>query len=206
MLLGLPPLYVRWATPTPRPPRLPPLSSLTQERYDLYVANWGYHTSIILEQPQGWSLGPVNDPQAPFVEYSWGDRNFYMKGDFSPLSLFATVFLPTSSVLHLRNWSQAPTLENGIHRLYHRQVDAQQLYALIRSLETALQHPRPAALPPVDRFRGRFYPGREFYILWSACNAWTVEHLAAADLAKPSRTIVWAEQVTPQLRHFRSLH
>ncbi len=206
LLFGLPPLYM-WAT-TPAAPaiRLPPLPD-SNSHYDLYVANWGYHTSIILQQPQGWQLGPDNDPNARFVEYSWGDRNFYMNADFSPIALFSTVLLPTPSVLHLRNWSQAPTLRNGMRHLYHRQINAQQLRTLIQSLETTFKRTpqRPAALPPVPRFRGRFYPAREFYIFWSACNAWTVEHLAQANLAQPQWSVLLAEQVAPQLRQFQIL-
>lgn len=206
LLAGLPPLYMAAFTPHPVSSPLLQNRSLPPEQvYDLYVANWGYHTSIIVQQPQGWRLGPANAVDAPFVEYSWGDRNFYMNANFSPFALFATVFLPTESVIHLRNWSQAPTSNDGMRRLYHRQIDAQQLRTLIVSLETTFQgaSPRSAPLPPVARFRGRFYPGREFYIFWSACNAWTVRHLAAADLAQPGWAIIVAEQVAPQLRHFQ---
>ncbi|MEO0373439.1 MAG: DUF2459 domain-containing protein [Cyanobacteria bacterium P01_A01_bin.17] len=209
LLLGLPPVYMAVFTPYPvSSPWLQDRSLPPGNVYDLYVANWGYHTSIILQQPQGWRLGPSNAVDTPFVEYSWGDRNFYMNADFSPPALFATVFLPTRSVLHLRNWSQAPTSDDGMRHLYHRQINAQQLSTLIGSLETTFkgaEPERPDALPPVARFRGRFYPAREFYIFWSACNAWTVNHLAAADLARPGWSVLAAEQVAPKLRHFQAL-
>ena len=208
LLLGLPVCYIAVFTPRPIPSLILQKRAIdTGKTYKLFVANWGYHTSIILQQPEGWQLGPENDVDAPFVEYSWGDRNFYMNADFSPTALFSTVFLPTSSVLHLRNWARDPQPEDGMRHLYSRQINAQQLRRLIRSLETTFQgsQSRPMPLPPVTRFRGRFYPAREFYIFWSACNAWTVQHLAAAGLAKNGWSIVVAEQVAPHLLDFKAL-
>jgi hypothetical protein len=204
ILLGGPALFIACFTP-PVPTQPSAGLPIPEQSYHLYVADWGYHTTIILQQPKGWRLGPENDPDAAFVEYSWGDRNFYMNADFSPPALFATVFLPTPSVLHLRNWSQAPTLSSGMRYLYHRHINAQQLRALINSLETSFETSRANVLPPVPRFRGRFYPGREYYIFWSACNAWTVNHLAQAGLARSGWPILIAAQVAPQLRGFKSL-
>lgn len=204
LLLGLPPFYIWTRTPPSSSTRLPAILP-SKTHYDLYVANWGYHTSIIVQQPQGWKLGPANAPDATFVEYSWGDLNFYMNADFSPLALFTTVFLPTPSVLHLRNWSKAPTLKNGMRHLYYRQINAQQLRTLVNSLETSFKTSRAVVLPLVPRFRGRFYPGREYYIFWSACNAWTIRHLAKAGLAKGDLPVAIADQVAPQLRDFKAL-
>ena len=42
-------------------------------QYRVLVADWGYHTAIILEQPRGWSMGPIGEERAPFLEYAWGE-------------------------------------------------------------------------------------------------------------------------------------
>ncbi|HEY2853947.1 MAG TPA: hypothetical protein VGJ18_13925 [Gemmatimonadaceae bacterium] len=49
-------------------------------RYRVYVADWDYHTSIILQQPPNWQLGSLGAERAPFVEFAWGDRRFYNGG------------------------------------------------------------------------------------------------------------------------------
>ena len=51
---------------------------LDSRSYRVFVADWGYHTSIIVERPPGARLGPEAREGAPFVEYAWGDRRFYM--------------------------------------------------------------------------------------------------------------------------------
>src|SRR5918912_1413995 len=93
-LFAVPPVYMAVATPPPGPVRLPATDD-ERARYRVYVGDWGYHTSIVVEQPRGWRLGPLGREDAPFVEYAWGDRRFYMESNFWPHAVFAAAFLPT---------------------------------------------------------------------------------------------------------------
>ena len=210
-LFGLPPLYMAVATPPAGPVRLPatPAPDDARRRFRVFVAAWGYHTSIMVEQPPGWRLGPPGEEDAPFVEYSWGERRFYKDQDYRPHSLFAAVFLPTASVVYLDGWERLPDPQNGTHNLYVRQVTATQMRALVTKMERTL--PRTPSGERVAAFRhapgraGRFYPGRECYIFWSDCNAWTVKCLGAAGLAGSSALVVAEGQVPGRLRGFRRL-
>ena len=214
LLFGLPPLYMALNTP----PAIAPCridstarvaeSSKELQQYAVYVVRFQYHTSIIIEQRPGWQLGPPGAEQARFVEYSWGDRRFYMEANTSLPSVLSAVFLPTESVVYLQGHAQPPRLGKQVQQLYHRRVTGTTLRRLATALEqsiaTGATGDRAASHPPVVRYPGRFYPGREFYIFWSDCNAWTVRQLAAADLADPGHLIIFAEQVQPQLRQFES--
>ena len=79
--------------------------------------------------------------------------------------------------------------------------------ALVTQMERALPRTpsgeRVAPFPPMPGRAGRFYPGRECYIFWSDCNAWTVKCLRAAGLAGSSVLVVAEEQVPGRLRGFR---
>jgi hypothetical protein len=35
--------------------------------YQVFVADWGYHTSIVVEQPRDWTLGPPRKERAPLL-------------------------------------------------------------------------------------------------------------------------------------------
>ena len=177
------------------------------ERHRVRVVGWGYHTSIVVEQPAGWRLGPPGRESAPLVEFSWGDRAYYMEADHRPHALFAALFLPTESVVYVRGWDAPPDRRAGARTVLVREVGAEDLRRLVASLErSVVRAPGGARAAPhraVPYYRGRFYPGREFYLFWSDCNAWTVARLHEAGLAGSARGVFLEQQVPSRLRGFR---
>ncbi|WP_299402285.1 DUF2459 domain-containing protein [Acaryochloris sp. IP29b_bin.148] len=204
-LWGMPALYMAVFTPPSPTIELPNLDTLKQAKYDIYVVNWGFHTALILEQPQGWRLGPTNHAQARYVEYGWGDKRFFMLSDTSIPTTLAAGVLPTASVMYLRGRETLPQPQYA-RQLYHRQITPQQLHSLLRSLEQSFQRTtngeRVAPYPQVPRFAGQFYPGREYYVIWSDCNAWTVRQLQAINVAQAYFPVILSEQVGPSLTGF----
>lgn len=207
LLWGLPALYM--AIQTPPPPGVTiPLPAETA--YRVWVARYGYHTAILIEQPDGWHLGPPGQENAPIVEYAWGDRSYYMESDHRLHRLLAALFLPTESVMYVRAHNVLPTPQTGILGLYVREVDATTLQRLVQSLEQGFvrksESTREPPFPPVSNYRGRFYPGRTFYVFWSACNAWTVRHLERAGLAQTPLFVFLEQQVPGRLNSFRRVY
>src|ERR671938_18103 len=68
-------------------------------------------------------VGPAGREDAPFVEYAWGDRRFYMESNFWPHVVFATLFLPTESVAYVDGWPRAPGPSDGARSLSRADVD-----------------------------------------------------------------------------------
>lgn len=174
--------------------------------YRVLVVDWGYHTAIVVEQPRGLSLGPPGEERAPFLEYAWGDRRFFMESDYRPHALFATLALPTASVLYLDGRADLSSL-SGARAVYARTVDDAALQLLLRDLERSFAHAadgtRLAPFAPAPGYRGRFFPARGRY-LWSRdCNWWTVRRLAGAALAGSGTGVVFSAQVAGRLKGFR---
>ena len=200
--LGFPPLYaavVREVRPALTLP-VPPAAS-----YRVFVVDWGYHTAIIIEQPRGWRLGPPGEETAPFVEYAWGDRRFYLESDFRPHVLFATLVLPTETVLYVDGRPDPPRL-GGAEAVLTRTIDAPALHALITELERSARRAadgaREAPLPPAAGYGGRFYPAHGVYLWARDCNWWTVARLAGAGLADGGAGVLFTTQVPGRLRGF----
>lgn len=168
--------------------------------YRVYVANWGYHTSIFIEQPPGWRMGPPGEETAPFVEFAWGDRRFYMESNFK--AILATLFLPTETVMYLDGRKSPPVA----HAVYLRRVSGTTLRALLTEIERSIVHPasgeRAMPFPPVSGYAGRFYPGHGAYLWAGDCNWWTVERLRGAGLAGSGAGVVIGDQVASRLRGF----
>lgn len=179
--------------------------------FRVYVADWGYHTSIILEQPPNWRLGPPGQEAAPFVEYAWGDRRFYMEANYRPDAVFATLLLPTESVAYVAGWRSAPEQNSRPRALFRRDLTARELQHLVGSLEAAIRRTNGARTPPhpppnrVGAFSGRFYLAERSYLWWNDCNRWVLDRLAAAELARSGRGVIFAGQVGARLRGFRQL-
>jgi hypothetical protein len=173
--------------------------------YHVYVADWGYHTSVIVEQPPGWALGPPGEERAAYLEYAWGDRRFYLESDYRLHSLFATMALPTASVLYLAGRSNPPRL-TGAHAAFVRTVDATTVRALFVALEaSALRHggERPSPYPRAVGYSGRFYAAHGAYLWTRDCNWWTIRRLAEAGLAGSSTAVVFSGQVRSRLLGFQ---
>ncbi|MDX1935161.1 MAG: DUF2459 domain-containing protein [Capsulimonadales bacterium] len=202
----VPAVRIRLLTEPPGVVALPPVPS-GKTQYDLYVIAYGYHTAIFLEQPDGWRLGPPGNESADFLEYGWGDRRFYGFNDQSIPAMLTAAFWGTPSVVYVGGEEGFPPAKRTIRAAYYRTVTAEQLRLLLTGLEQAMTRAasgeRPPPLPPRTDLKGRFFPAREYYILWSDCNRWTVERLREVGLARTGVGVVVPEQVGGRLIGFR---
>lgn len=201
--LLFPPLYAALASePPPLPVALP---AAPPGAYRVFVVDWGYHTAVVVQQPPGWTLGPPGEERAPFVEYAWGDRRFYLESDYRPHALFATLALPTAAVLYVDGRPDPPAL-GGARAVYTRTVDAPTLERLVRQLEGAATQDahgaRAAPYPAAAGYAGRFYPARGAYLWAHDCNWWTARRLAAAGLARGAGGVLLSAQVGGRLQGF----
>ena len=207
-LLLLPWVWMRLFTPAPAPVPLPPLAD-SAGQWRVYVVDWGYHSSLLVEQPQGWRLGPPGEEDARFVEYGWGDRSFYMESSYWPHALFAALFLPTPSVVYLDGETMEPHAMRSAKAVWRRTLTASELRRLLLALEQEMTRgaagERPAPFPPAAGYAGRFYPGRESYIFWSNCNSWTLRALDRAGLGGTPHLVFFSPQVGGRLRDFERL-
>jgi hypothetical protein len=206
LLLIVPPALVEIAPDAPRTVALQPAPA---GPYRVYVADWGYHTSVIFQQASGWRLGSLGSEGATFVEFAWGDRRFYMESNYRPDAVFATLLLPTESVAYVQTWSSDPAQVAQPRALYEREVDAPTVTALAAALEGTIRRTpggeRPLPFSAVPGYPGRFYPAHGRYLWWSDCNRWTVDRLASAHLARGGRGVFFSGQVAGRLIGFHQI-
>lgn len=168
------------------------------------ILAWGYHTSILVEQPAPWHLGPPGEESAPYVEYGWGDRKFYKDRDRSFINTFALAFLGTQTVVYVDGWDHLPTANDGLLWRRSAHVSAEELHRLVVGLEQSFERsdntPRPSPYPQRDATRGLFYPGRQYYIWWYDCNSWVVRRLHEAELTGTGDGVLTADDVAGRLK------
>lgn len=173
--------------------------------YTVAIVDWGYHTAVIIPQPEGWRLGPPGREGAGWVEYAWGDRGFYRDSDFRPHAVYATLVLPTPTVTYVEGRDRLPA--RGGRSMHAREVDAPTLRALAMELERSIRRDaagrRVAPSPPVPGYAGRFHDAHGRYLWTRDCNRWTVERLAAVGLARGGGLVVFSGQVAGRLEGWR---
>jgi uncharacterized protein (TIGR02117 family) len=183
--------------------------------WHVYVTDLGYHTSITLAQPldipgaaSSATLGHPGPPgweTAPYVEWGWGDRGFYQYSDFSPLGVYAALFLPTASVVYLDGDTREPT-NRGVKSLWVRDIDGATAVRLMAHMELSVQHDAQGARLPasgyVRGYHGQFYPAHGRYLWTRDCNHWVAEELALVGLASSSFAVVTSGQVVRRLVGF----
>jgi len=131
---------------------------------------------------------------ADYLEFGWGDRDYYMAPRVGPWVSFKAAFLPTASVVHVagvRGSLQAAFPGSDIVQI---RISRAALEGLLRYVHGAFDRERgpAAALAP------GFYPGRDTFHLLRTCNVWTARALRAAGL--PVRDALTVEGVMSQVR------
>jgi uncharacterized protein (TIGR02117 family) len=122
-----------------------------------------------------------------YLSFGWGDRDFFLKGSFDPISIFDALFLPSSTVMHV--WGHrdlqhlSPAFEVKQIWLSHGQY-----LRLATFINAGFQHHQTGA-PRYMRqglYRNSgFYEAVGTYSILRTCNTWTAEALRRADANTP---------------------
>jgi len=133
-------------------------------------------------------------PGADYLEFGWGDRDFYMAPGAGPWLSFKAAFLPTQSVVHIAGVRGALGGAFPGAEIVAIPLSRAALEALLRYVHDAFVREGDAATP-----LGRgFYAGRETFHLLRTCNVWTAGALRAAGL--PVRNALTVEGIMGQVR------
>jgi uncharacterized protein (TIGR02117 family) len=171
----------------------------------VFVVHSAWHASIVLHKDDiSTDAVPelVDFPQAQFIEFSWGDKDYFPNPDAGIFSALKAAFFSSGSVLHvvgfnagLKNfYPEAEIIELRLSPpAYTRLVDYISQTFLRSATERRAQ--AGAGLFPYSRF----YPATRKFSLMKTCNAWVAEALESAGLPIASSYVVTAGQLAEQL-------
>ncbi len=159
--------------------------------HPIYLHNNGVHTSIILpNDPQLAQMFPAshlpgNPPDARYLAFGWGDREFYLNTpywrDVRPRVVLNAIVGSGATLLHV---DHLPDILPGSKRLI---IDAQSYRTIVA---TIINTRKDAASPPIRGYGDAdiFYlaKGRSYSALYT-CNNWTASVLREAGI----RTGLW---------------
>ena len=182
----------------------PPDGEPTTHR--VYVARNGWHTSIVVARrdlPSGRVPEAADLPAADFLEFGWGDREYFPAENPTIGMTLSAALIPTPSVVHLVGLARPPQPARPETEVLIVPVSGPGLDRLTARLDAAFERPpggRAAPITPRFEPHRRFYPARGSFHLFNTCNTWVARKLAAAGLALSSSGVITASELMRRLR------
>ena len=169
---------------------------------EVHVVSNRWHTGIALARqaidPE--ILPEIADlPEPVFVEFGWGDKEFYQTPDPGLATTLIAAMTPTPAVMHVAGLAAAPALYFTDVEVVVLDLPPDDFRHLQEQIAASFARPG-ARLGRSLYGRGYFYPAVGEFHLFNTCNSWTARMLAAAGVAIDASSVQSAEDVMRQLR------
>jgi len=149
--------------------------------------NYGWHSALVIRKvdiPVG-ILPEINDfPDAEYLEFGWGDRDYYQAADPGIFLTLKAVFFSGGSVLHVAGFN-GPVASIFRHaEIIEIGTSAEAFQELVTFISRSFSRSGAfhAKARPGLYASSRFYPATGRFHLFRTCNTWVASALNAAGL------------------------
>jgi uncharacterized protein (TIGR02117 family) len=152
----------------------------------IFVTSNGWHSSIVFARadlPPGRVPEAADFPDARFLEFGWGDAEYYPAKDATVGMALSAALVPTPAVVHVAGLPVEPARRYPKAEVVPISVDAQGLGRLVKFIDATFARgggPRATATGLGLYATSLFYPALGRFHLFNTCNTWTARALAAA--------------------------
>ena len=180
-----------------------PLAVLPQAPLEtsIFLVPQGGHTGIAVRHadiPAALLPEKRDFPDADFLEFGWGDRDFYMAETAGPWLAFKAAFFPTPSAVHVAGIRGALDAYFPQSEIVEVRLSRPALERLLRYVHDTFRRDGGAS----EALGRGFYAGRDTFHLLRTCNVWTAGALRAAGL--PVQDAITVEGIMSQVRPLRA--
>ena len=172
---------------------------------EVFVVPGSWHAAIVL---RARDIDPAaipeiaNFPSARFIEFSWGDENYFPDPNSGVLAALKAAFWSSGSVVHV------VALNDEVKKFYPGAAVVELRFSrmayakLVEFLSASFTRPAPGvgATPSPGLFSySRFYPSPQRFSLIRTCNRWVADALEAAGVPIAPSYVFTAGQLAEQL-------
>lgn len=174
--------------------------------HTIYVFSNGWHTSIVLSRD---ALAPgsipeaADFPQAAFLEFGWGDREYYPSPRPTMGMALAAALTPTPAVMHLAGLPRPPQELYRKAEVLALRLSAEALGRLIARIDASFDRPQGGRAETVAQGLYQdswFYAAHGRFHLFNTCNTWTARMLSAAGVGVSPSGVMTADDLMRRLR------
>lgn len=169
-----------------------------------FIVHNAWHAAIVLLKND---ISPdavpelVDFPQARFIEFSWGDKDYFPNPDAGIFAALKAAFWSSGSVLHVVGVTADVKTFYPTAEIVELQLSAPAFARLQDFIAQTFARPAGgSARPSAGLFAySRFYPSTRKFSLLKTCNTWVAEALESAGLPITPSGVMTAGQLAEQI-------
>jgi uncharacterized protein (TIGR02117 family) len=185
-----------------------PVGGEAKNARTVFIVHDAWHAAIVIRKMDIPTvvLPELRDfPSAEYLEFSWGDRDYFPAPDGGLGLALKAAFWSSGSVLHVVGFKDA--VENvypgaDIIAITLSEEGFQRLIKFISETFSRPHSPAPAEARPGLFSNGRFYSAEGKFSLLRTCNTWVAEALSTAGLPINPGYVITAGNLGNQVRSF----
>ena len=177
----------------------------------VFIVYDSWHAAIVIKRSE-IALDAIPEladfPQAEFVEFSWGDKDYFPNPHAGVLSAVKAALWSSGSVLHVVGFSGSVESFYRGARITELAIDSQGYDRLISYISETVSRPSPSvpAQPSAGLFLySRFYPASRDFSLLRTCNTWVAEALEQAGLPISASLVITVGNLDSQLARLKPI-
>lgn len=172
---------------------------------EIFIVHSSWHAAIVLRTHDIdlTAVPEIRDlPGARFIEFSWGDENYFTDPHAGVLAALKAAFWSSGSVVHV------VAVNDDVKKFYPGAAVVELRFSrtsyakLVQFISDSFTRPTPrtAARPSPGLFPySRFYPSPRRFSLIRTCNRWVADALEAAGAPIAPSYVITAGQLAEQL-------
>jgi uncharacterized protein (TIGR02117 family) len=183
-----------------------PLGGEAKNVRSVFIVHDAWHAAIVIKKADipVAVLPELKDfPSAEYLEFSWGDRDYFPAPDAGLGLALKAAFWSSGSILHVVGFKDA--VENfypsaDIIGITLSEEGFQRLIQFISDTFSRPHPPAPAEARPGLFSNGRFYAAEGKFSVFRTCNTWVAEALSAAGLPISPGYVITAGNLSNRVR------
>jgi uncharacterized protein (TIGR02117 family) len=185
-----------------------PLPAGGKHARTVFVVHDAWHAAIVARKADIpiAVLPELRDfPSAEYLEFSWGDRDYFPAPDAGIGLAIKAAFWSSGSILHVVGFREAVENFFPSGEIIDIHLSEENFHRLIKFLSDTFSRPdppAPAEARPGLFPHGRFYAAEGKFSLFRTCNTWVAEALSSAGLPIRPNYVFTAANLGNQLRPF----
>lgn len=149
-----------------------------------YVTGHGWHTGIVVDRGKWFEYADSLEgyPQGDYLEFGWGDKDFFMDQTPGVWTYITAAFWPTTTVIHISAFSSSPEERFTGSDVVEISLTEEGLKGMVEFIDDRMHRSDGELQVAGSGLYGPsvFVDSKGRYILPYTCNVWTGRALRAA--------------------------
>jgi uncharacterized protein (TIGR02117 family) len=170
-----------------------------------FVVHSSWHAAIVLRRDDlsADAVPEISDfPEVQFVEFSWGDKDYFPNPEAGFFSALNAAFWSGGSVLHVVGFNGEPMSFYPGAEIIELRLSAPAFSRLQDYLSETFSRPRGQRRAQASAglfVKSHFYPATGRFSLMRTCNTWVAEAFESAGLPISPSYVITAGQLAEQI-------